>query len=155
MQNLAISASRDGFRRAGRTWGREATLVAAGDLDDAQLEMLRADPNITVTPVAPGGGGAAAAPPAPARTLDEALAAMPLEALRGRLVRRACAELDPADDGHFTAAGLPATDRLETLTGLRAISAAERDAAWADHQASGGRPAGHGAAALPADPAAA
>ena len=121
-QHYAISASRAGHVRAGRAWTLEPTIVAASDLTLTQLEMLRADPGITVVPCAP---------PAAVST-DELLAAMPLDELRARLIRRACRELDPAED--LTSGGAPEVSALKRLTGLASISAAERDQAWADHE---------------------
>ena len=135
-QYYAISAARDGFRRAGRAWQRKAEIVAASDLSPVQLEMLRADPNITVTPCAPDGagtpaGGAVDAAP----SADDLLVAMSVEDLRGRLIRNACRGLDPEED--FTSGGVPEVSALKRLTGLASISADERDQAWADHQKNG------------------
>lgn len=123
-QRLAISAAVDGHRRAGRTWDRKATIVALAELAPAQLEMLRADPAVTVHLHAEASAGG---------TLEERLAAMPLPELRGRLVLGACAELDPEKD--FARSGAPLISALERLTGLQSVSTGERDAAWADHQA--------------------
>ena len=137
MQHYAISATRDGFRRAGRTWSREAEVVPAGELGEAALEALRADPNITVTPCAadgpvPAAGGASAAP----RPSDAEVArAMSVEELRAALIHVAMRGLEPANADHFTAAGLPVAAALQQATGLRSISAAERDEIWPDVQA--------------------
>ena len=131
-EHYAISAARDGFRRAGRAWSREATVVAAGDLTEAQVRMLRADPNITIVPTS----DAPAAPPdAASEGPDGYLRGMAVADLRGWLIRNACGELDPGTDDHFTAAGQPATAALEGVTGLASISAAERDFAWNRFQA--------------------
>ena len=123
-QRYRISAAGADHRRAGRVWGPEAAIVVAGDLTPVQWEMLRADPCITVEPC--DGAEAAAG-----GTLEERLAAMPLPELRGRLILRACAELDPDQD--LTSSGSPLTAALERLTGLATVSAAERDRAWLDH----------------------
>ena len=139
MEYFAISASRDGFRRAGRAWGRQAKVVAAGDLTDAQLQMLRADPNITVTPCAPEGdpeaaaGGAPAAAPS-AEQIQEALRGMNVAMLRGWLIRAAMGELEPGNEDHFTRAGAPEIAALRELAGLSSISAAERDELWRLHR---------------------
>ena len=60
-EHYAISAVRDGFRRAGRQWGRKAEIVAAFDLTDDQLEALRGDESITITPCAVDGPAGATA----------------------------------------------------------------------------------------------
>lgn len=129
-QRYAVSAARDGARRAGRVWRRKPTIVSAADLTPTELEMLQADPAITVAPWAPEWGNGEAAP-----TAEELLAAMTLDEMRARLVRRACRELVPGED--FTASGMPEVSALQRLTGLRAVSAAERDRAWLDHVEAG------------------
>ena len=50
-EHVAVSAHRDGFRRAGRAWSRQPEQVALADLPDGALDALLADPGITVTPV--------------------------------------------------------------------------------------------------------
>ena len=136
MQHYAISATRDGFRRAGRTWSREVEVVPAGEISEAQLEALRADPNITVTPCAadgpaPAAAGDAAQQPSPA----EVARAMSVEELRATLIHVAMRGLEPANADHFTAAGLPVAAALQQATGLRSISAAVRDEIWPAVQA--------------------
>lgn len=127
MQHYAISASRDGFRRAGRAWTRAATVVAADDITEAQLEQLRADPNITVTETA-----APEAAPSVAAAAPEDVAT-----LRGLLIRAAMRGLDPDNPDHFTKAGLPEVAALKQATGLESVSAAERSELWDAEQAEG------------------
>lgn len=134
-QHFAISAHRDGFRRAGRAWNRKAAIVAADDLTEAQMKMLRSDPNITITPCAPEGddatAAAAGAADAPtAEQIQEALRDMNAAMLRGWLIRAAMGELTPGNDDHFTSAGLPEIAALKKLTGLSSIPASERDDCW-------------------------
>ena len=127
MQHYAISAVRDGFRRGGRAWSREAVVVAADELTDEQLAALEADPNITVTPCAPEG---------PQIESSVETAELGVADARGLLVGAAIRGLEPGDKGHWTSTGLPATEAIEAASGLKTVSAAERDEAWARHQAS-------------------
>ena len=147
MQQLAISAHRDGFRRAGRAWNRAATVVAVDELTREQREQLRGDPNITVTLCAPEGApesAPAAEVMGPTEAYEtgyaagtrDAAGAMNVAELRDWLIRAAMRGLDPQTDGHFTASGLPATAALEAATGLASITAAERDDYWARFQPS-------------------
>ena len=122
--HYAISAVRDGFRRAGRAWSRTAEIVPAGELTPDELEALGSDPGITITPCAPEGPAAPAAappPPAPGATVDE---------LREALIRAGIGALEPGREGHWTAAGLPDVGAVKAATGLASVSAAERDRAW-------------------------
>lgn len=45
---LSVQASREGFRRAGRAWGKEATIVPLNELTEDQIEQLKSDPALTV-----------------------------------------------------------------------------------------------------------
>ena len=133
MQQLAISAHRDGFRRAGRVWNRAATKVAVDELTEQQLVQLRDDPNITVTLCAPegqaaadGGGAAAADGPSP----EAVLRSLSVAEARAWLIRAAMRGLDPRNEDHFTAAGLPEVAALKDATGLSSVSAAERNTLW-------------------------
>ena len=129
MQQFAISAHRDGFRRAGRAWNRAATVVSADELTEEQLEQLRDDPNITVTPCAPEGPAADAAPAAASDPRD-VLRGMSVAELRGWLIRAVMRGLDRDNADHFTAAGLPEVAALKDATGLASVSAAERNTLW-------------------------
>ncbi|WP_164919482.1 hypothetical protein [Hansschlegelia zhihuaiae] len=48
---LRIRATREGHRRAGRAWSTAAAFVSAGDLTDADIAALQADPAIIVEDV--------------------------------------------------------------------------------------------------------
>ena len=147
MQQLAISAHRDGFRRAGRAWNRAATVVAVDDLTDEQLAQLTDDPNITVTRCAPEGApesARAAEVMGPteayetgyaAGTRDAAAGAMNVTELRAGLIRAAMRGLDPADESHFTNDGYPEVAALKKATGLASIAAAERNTLWESERA--------------------
>ena len=56
------------------------------------------------------------------------------DARRGGLAA-ACAALDPGDASRWTRSGVPQLAALRDASGLSDITAAERDAAWAAHQA--------------------
>lgn len=129
MTHLSIRAASEGFRRAGRAWGRTAEVVPRGELTDEQVAQLEADPNIDVTPCGPEGF---AGVPAPAAV--EVRAATVAE-LRAELLQAGIAALVPGQDDHWTAAGLPEVAALRTITGLASISADERSAAWEAAQA--------------------
>lgn len=107
MSKLKIAATRDGFRRAGRAWNRKPETVDASEFTKEQLEQLEADENIIVAP-------ARAKPEAPE---------IPAE-VRTRLVGLAVELLDERDEK-------PVVPAIRTLTGLKDVSAEERDAAVA------------------------
>lgn len=48
---LSVQASRDGFRRAGRAWSKEETVVPLNELTEEQIEQLKDEPALTVTEV--------------------------------------------------------------------------------------------------------
>ena len=125
--HYAVSARTDGWRRAGRVWMNTPTIVEAGDLDDAQMEMLRADPAVSVLDFNPDTDGLEPEPEAVARALTVAEA-------RVELLHAAMRELEPGNEDHFTAGGAPEIAALKRISGLASISAADRDAAWAAHQ---------------------
>ena len=136
MQHFAISAHRDGFRRAGRAWNREATTVAEDELTEEQLEQLRDDPNITVTPCAPEGPAAEdGASSAEVGEPQEVLRGMSVPELRGWLIRAAMRGLDPKDEAHFTTDGYPEVAALKKATGLASVTAAERNTLWESERA--------------------
>lgn len=51
--HLSITARREGWWRAGRQWSAEPTIVAVADLTAEQIEMIRDDPNLIVSPAHP------------------------------------------------------------------------------------------------------
>lgn len=123
--HYAVSAARDGFRRAGRTWARIPAVVPAAELDEAALAALVADRSITIVPCSADG------PRTPAET-GQAAPRAGVDALRAELIRAAIGELDPAAKACWTKDGRPEIAALKTASGLAAISAKERDAAWED-----------------------
>ena len=52
--HLSITARREGWWRAGRQWSAEPTIVAVADLTAEQIEMIRDDPHLIVSPAHPG-----------------------------------------------------------------------------------------------------
>ena len=125
--HYAVSAARDGFRRAGRAWSRTPVVVPAGDLDDEALAALRADPSITIVPTGPEG-------PAPEGGNQPPLPT-DVPSLRAALTRAAIGQLDTGDESHWTKDGRPTVDALEALSGLASVSSTERDAAWEEASA--------------------
>ena len=112
-EHVAVSAHRDGFRRAGREWTVQPRTVAVADLTAAELDQLRRDPNIAVVPTTPG-----AAPAGASAGAADARAALVRVATR----------LAP-EDAERTKSGRLGTGWLEAATGLDSVTAAERDAA--------------------------
>lgn len=51
---------------------------------------------------------------------------------RAEAIRAAIATLEPGNEDHWTKGGKPEVRALEATTGLKNISAAERDRVWAD-----------------------
>ena len=135
-QLFAVSAHRDGFRRAGREWAVQPATVAVADADDpdrpagavtpAQLEQLRADPNIAVVPTVPDAGGDPVAESEGAARLVADLDAA-LAAARAAHLRTATALAPEAAER--TGDGRLTVDWLAAATGLDGVTAAERDAA--------------------------
>lgn len=48
---LSVLSSRDGFRRGGRAWGKEATVVKLSDLNKEQIAQIKGEALLTVTEV--------------------------------------------------------------------------------------------------------
>lgn len=116
MDRFEVSAKTDGGRwRAGRQWFRKPTPVARDELADEQWERLEADPLIAVVPE-----GANPAPAGERPTRAERIRAA-AETLRAG-----------GDPGHFNRGGEPYVDALRAASGLKDVSADERDAAWRD-----------------------
>ena len=57
---------------------------------------------------------------------------------RAAALAASIAGLTPGEEGHWTKSGKPEVWALEAATGLKDISAAERDAAWDAHRAAHG-----------------
>lgn len=51
MRGLAVSSTRDGYRRAGRAWTKEPTTVPLSELTEEQRALLEGDINIRVVEV--------------------------------------------------------------------------------------------------------
>lgn len=45
---LKVTAHRDGYRRAGRAWSKQPTIVKLSEFSNEQLDQLRLDPNVAV-----------------------------------------------------------------------------------------------------------
>lgn len=130
--HYAVSASRDGFRRAGRTWARIPAVVPAAELDEAALAALMADRSITIVPCSADGPGMPAETGQAAPRAGVYALRAGVDALRAELIRAAIGELNPASKTCWTKDGRPEIAALKTASGLAAISAKERDAAWED-----------------------
>ena len=151
---VTVTARRDGFHRCGVPHPASPVEYPAGHWSEEQLERLRAEPMLAVADTADG-----PAADVPADVLDRALAALraapageveeflkhlsedlkirtEIGAAAGRRSRlvAAAAGLDPDNPDHFTRSGKPGVRALEAASGLTAVSAAERDAAWEDHR---------------------
>lgn len=48
---LSVQSSREGFRRAGRVWGKEATVVPLSELTEVQIDQIKKESVLTVTEV--------------------------------------------------------------------------------------------------------
>lgn len=48
---LSVTSARDGFRRAGRAWGKEATVVKLSELTKEQIAQIKGEALLTVTKV--------------------------------------------------------------------------------------------------------
>ena len=121
---VRIVARRDGFRRMGIAHSAAPVDHPAGTFSADEIRALEAEPEliITVDPTpTPGSGGASStgeAPPDP-------------DAHRAARIAAAVAVLDPAIKKDWTRGGKPLTTAVERDTGLKDVSGAERDTAWA------------------------
>lgn len=50
-KGLKVASAVEGFRRAGRAWGREPQVVPLSELTADQVEALKAEPNLVVVDV--------------------------------------------------------------------------------------------------------
>lgn len=48
---LRVVSGRDGFRRAGRAWNKEATVVKLSELSKDQIKQIKSEALLTVTAV--------------------------------------------------------------------------------------------------------
>ena len=126
--HLTITSRRPGFWRAGRQWTAEPVTVATDDFEPEQIQALRDEPMLIVTPgripreraaEAAAGEGA----PSPAEAAERA----------ARLIGAIAA--CPHDEAHRTRDGRPEVAALREATGYADVSAAERDVYAAAFQA--------------------
>ena len=126
---VAISAHRDGFRRAGREWTiapQDVEVVAEGNVasgdgpavSEAELALLEGDPNIAV--VAKG---------VSEERLGAALDAHAAQIAEARVAHVATAILLAPEDAPRTQGGELTIPWLQEVTGLAGITSAEREAA--------------------------
>lgn len=55
MPKLKVTASRDGFRRAGRAWPAAGAVIDPKDFTPEQLAALKAEPMLEISEIAPDG----------------------------------------------------------------------------------------------------
>lgn len=48
---LSVQSSQQGFRRAGRAWSKEATVMPLAELTEEQIEQIKNEPMLTVDEV--------------------------------------------------------------------------------------------------------
>ncbi len=48
---LRVTSKRDGFRRAGRAWSKEATVVSMAELSEEQIEQIKGEPMLDVAEI--------------------------------------------------------------------------------------------------------
>lgn len=156
MTKLAISATRDGWRRAGRAWTVEPQTVDEADFSAEQLEMLRGDPAVAVVTVFDGEEMSEdplrrflplleAAGLTPESTDGDILAAAGMQALappedppddgvanRTERLLTAIATMAEGDrdEADWTKDGRPEVRALARNAGVDDLTAAERDAVW-------------------------
>lgn len=94
----AAGAAGGTFRRLGRSFSAEGTVISRADFSDADWAILEGEKSLKITP-APEGGAASAADQA----ADEALRA---------LVKEALGKLDPAEFGE---GGVPNADAVRRV----------------------------------------
>lgn len=125
--HLSITARREGWWRAGRQWSAEPTIVAVAEFTAEQIEMIRDDPHLIVTPAhpsdadGPAHASAAEAAEVPAadvvREIRDALMAHHelIEALTARV---ALLEDEPGDTPEIHRQAIDALERrLDALEG--------------------------------------
>lgn len=105
---IRITAKRHGFRRCGIAHPGQPTDYADGRFSAEELARLEAEPMLLVERLSESGDGV------PREELVAAIERLP-------------------SDG-WTGGGKPKADALASAAGVDAVSAAERDAAWAAYQ---------------------
>lgn len=114
---LSVVSSREGFRRTHRAWSKTPTIIKLSELSDEEILMIKGEPMLTVTEVEID---EEVVDPSGALSKEERLAA----------IVNAIAQLDKEDGALWKSDGAPNAAAIGALTGF-AVSAAERDEAWA------------------------
>lgn len=130
---IRITSKRDGFRRAGRSHSRTPTIYEANAFTKEELEVLRAEPMLTVEGIV-AEEKEQSPPPPPENTgaNGDASTDASNDGENGKEVPdivTAILGLDKADKKLWTASGAPHVRAIEAAIG-RQITADERDAAW-------------------------
>lgn len=142
-----VCAAHTGYRRGGVRFKQGENTVDAEKLSATQLEQINNDPLLTVGEYADGLSLAQLASQTSDGLLPKANQGSNTQgglgdgALSGAVnqdqpltLEQAFAQLQPDNPDHFNKSNLPQLDTLERLVG-RAVTAAERNAAWAEYQA--------------------
>jgi hypothetical protein len=121
---LVICLAHTGYRRAGMAFIKGENPLLLADLSDEQILAIQTDKRLNVPEL-----GLVPAP----RSVDAASAAAPLNNPPLSFAQ-AIGALNKDNRDHFTAAGKPQCTALESLLD-KPVTAAERDALWADFTA--------------------
>lgn len=146
---VLIAAATEGYRRGGLKFGVNPKEIDLSTLDNRQAETIMNDPNLTIKDVTSSDCSVCEEKLATAHlTIDEqakeidglkqVIAEMsednkPDEGTHLSLIE-AIGQLNVDVEDHWTKTGKPEIGMLEALTG-RNVSAAERDQAWQEYQA--------------------
>ena len=110
---LRIASTRPGFWRCGVQHPAGPALHLPGKFTREEVGRLMAEPALIV----------------------DVLDAAPEETDRATRILSTIGALDKANPDHWTKDGKPQVEALEAASGIKDITAAERDAAWADFRA--------------------
>ncbi len=119
---LVQCLAHSGYRRAGLVFDQGKNELSADKVTSAQLAQINADARLSIIEDSPVTDSASSGT---VEGGDNSLSL--IDAIK---------QLDPDNTDHFTSGGKPQVDALEKLMG-KSVSAAERDAAWAELQAQG------------------
>jgi len=119
---LSVVSSLEGFRRTDRAWGKKAITVKLSELTEEEIALLKHEPMLIVTEVEV--------------EVDEESTELVELSNTGRIaaIKVAIGQLDNSDAALWKNDGAPNTTAIVALTGFT-VSAAERNAAWAEIQA--------------------
>lgn len=142
-----VCAAHTGYRRGGVSFKQGENTVEAEKLSATQLEQINSDPLLTVGEYADGISLASLDEPTAKDLLPKTNQSGDTQGGLGDgalsdavnqdqplTLEQAFAQLQPDNPDHFNKSNLPQLDTLERLVG-RAVTAAERNAAWAEYQA--------------------